>query len=103
MALALMTPERIVTLRSVQGIDRAEDARISDSGSWYATINLWSKSTSGLLAKRPGSSCIIDGRDVERLTDTGADTTVPWTNNNGVLIPGPTTFTDGRINIVSTN
>ncbi|MGH3431035.1 MAG: hypothetical protein ACRDQZ_26275, partial [Mycobacteriales bacterium] len=81
----MATPERIVTLRAIKGIDRSPDARISDEGSWYATQNLWSKSTEGLLAKRPGSTCIVDGRAVVSV-DPVAGSNPPWSGTISGII-----------------
>lgn len=57
----MATPENIQQVRFIQGVNRTEDARITDAGSWYSTENLYGRSP-GTLAKRPGSKLIVDGR-----------------------------------------
>jgi hypothetical protein len=57
------TPEQIQQVRFIEGVDRTEDSRLTHAGSWYATENLYGRSP-GVLAKRPGSKLVVDGRPV---------------------------------------
>lgn len=55
------TPESVQQIRFIEGVDRTEDARLTNAGSWFTTENLYGRSP-GVLAKRPGSKLIVDGR-----------------------------------------
>jgi hypothetical protein len=50
--------DRVVQIRAIQGINRLEDSRLGDPGSWYTTQNLYGRAP-GVLAKRPGSSVLV--------------------------------------------
>jgi hypothetical protein len=54
-------PDRTVNLRGIQGINRTEDARLSDAGSWHTTMNMYGK-LPGLLEERPGSRLVVNGK-----------------------------------------
>ena len=55
------TPDIVLQQRIINGVNRLEDARIGDPGSWWATINLYGRQPT-LLAKRPGSKLIVRGK-----------------------------------------
>ncbi len=96
----MATPEQITNLRGASGIDRSETSRINNQGSWYTTQNLWGRSP-GMLAKRPGSALLVDGRNVVFLDPAAhtGDPNAPGGGGNGtypiggVIVPTATDIT----------
>ncbi len=85
-------PEQIQQIRFIEGVDRTEDSRLTHAGSWYATENLYGRSP-GVLAKRPGSKLIVDGRPGAR----GGTVKAPdaaWSIPTGKLSAGEVSLTD---------
>lgn len=84
------TPDQIIKLRAIQGVNLIEDARITDQGSWEKTQNLYGRNP-GALAKRPGSSLVLRGASGKIAAPSGKNTgpKEPYLDN-GRLGPGET-------------
>lgn len=59
-----MQTDRVISIRSVVGVNRVEDARLVDPGAWFTTQNLYGRSP-GTLAKRPGTTVLVAPVDVQ--------------------------------------
>lgn len=84
------TPDQVIQQRIINGVNRLEDARIGDPGSWYATINLYGRQP-GILAKRPGSRLLVYGRGPIAVGEDDPDIIVPttrWDVASALMGPG---------------
>lgn len=91
----MATPDRIISLRFVDGVNRIEDARITDAGSWWTTENLYGRNP-GVLAKRPGSKIIVNDGGVYLLP--GPRPVVPPSGRWGV---GRAGAASGEVNLAA--
>lgn len=83
----MAVPDEVVQLRFIEGVNRTEDARVTDQGSWFSTQNLYARSP-GVLAKRPGSRLVVNGRpgiDGGKITLPLVDT---WDYTTAKFSPG---------------